>query len=190
MRSFLLFLMILAPGISPVIGQYAMPLKAGLLVEQISLPTFQDYGSRLGYGFTLGTNFTYKEKVKSALLQTADFHIIYHEEYGTSFMLSSLFDYSIRPGKLNMDIKLGPGYMLFNHYTSLYSQGDDGYEDASRLQGKFVGLISLSCSYTIGAIRPYLAYTTYFETPFINTYSTLLPHQMVELGAYFTLHSK
>ena len=83
MRSFLLFLMILVPAISPVIGQYAMPLKAGLLVEQISLPTFQDYGSRLGYGFTLGTNFTYKEKVKSALLQTADFHIIHHEEYGT-----------------------------------------------------------------------------------------------------------
>ena len=190
MRSIFFFWMILVPAMSPVFSQKAMPLKAGFLAEQISLPTFQDYGSRLGYGFTLGTTFTYKEKAKSALLQTADFHFIYHEEYGTSFMLSSMFDYSIRPGKWNVDIKLGPGYMLFNPYTSLYSQGDDGYEEASRLQGKFVGLISLSCAYTIGSIRPYLAYTTYFETPFINTYSTLQPHQMVELGAYFSLHSK
>lgn len=190
MRSIVLLLLILAPGLSRVIAQNPIPLKAGILAEQISLPTFEDYGSRFGSGFSLGTQFSYKDKAKSALLQTADFYFIYHKEYGTSIMLSSLFDYSIRPGKFHLDIKLGPGIMLFNHYTALYSQGDGGYQEASGLQAKFFGMVSLSCSYPIGEIRPYLAYTTYVETPFISSYSALLPHQILEAGVYYNLRSK
>lgn len=190
MRSIILFLMFMFQAVGPVFGQKPIPLKAGILTEQISLPTFEKYGSRLGYGFTLGTNFMYKEKEKSALLQTADFHFIYHKDYGTSMMLSSLFDYSIRPGNFNIDVKLGPGLMLFNHYTPLYTQGDGGYEEASRLQAKFAGIVALSCSYPIGSFRPYLAYSTFVESPFITSYSTLLPHQMLEAGVYVNLDFK
>lgn len=190
MRCIVLLLLALAPAWNPLISQKSIPLKAGILAEQISLPTFEDYGSRKGFGITLGTNFTYKQKEKSALLQTLDIHYYQHKEYGSGIMLSSLFDYSIRPRKLNIDVKAGPGFMLFSPYTPVYSPVDGGYEKAGQMQGKWAGIVSLSCSYQVGTIRPYLAYTAMAEIPFITTYSSLLPHQMLEIGVSFSITTK
>lgn len=190
MRSIVFILLALAPAYNPIFSQKVFPLKAGVFAEQISLPTFEDYGSRKGFGFTLGTHFTYKEKPKSACLQTLDFHYIQHKEYGHTWMLSSLFDYSIRPGKWNFDIKAGPGCMLFNPYSPVYTPVDGGYEKASQLQIKWAGILSLAVSYPTGNVRPYLAYTVFAETPFIQTSSAILPHQMIELGVSFSVSSK
>ena len=188
MRCIVLLLLALTPAWNLLISQRSIPLKAGIIAEQISLPTFEDYGSRKGYGITLGTNFTYKTKEKSAFLQTLDVHYFQHKDYGSAFMVSSLFDYSIRPGKLNIDVKAGPGFMLFSPYTPVYSPADGGgYEKASQVQGKWAGIVSLSCSYQIGSVRPYLAYTAFAEIPFFFFYSALLPHQMLEVGVSFSI---
>lgn len=190
MRIIFLWMLGLALTWSPGFGQKSIPLKAGIFAEQISLPTFEDYGSRKGWGLTLGTHFTYKVKPKSAMLQTLDFQYLSHAEYGSAFMLSSLFDYSFRPGQWHVDVKAGPGFMLFNSYTPVYTPVEGGYEKASQVQGKWAGVLSLSCSYPIGSLRPYLAYTVLAETPFLQSRSAVLPHQILELGISFNLKTK
>jgi hypothetical protein len=168
--------------------QKSLPVKAGFAAEQISLPTFQYYGSGFGYGFTIGTEFAYKTNEKTDLLQTADFHFISHQQYGSSFILSSLFDVRLKPGKFNIDFKIGPGYLLFHNYSPVYKQADGTYESASQLQSKFIGMLSLSFAYQIGQIKPYLAYTACLETPFINGNSPIIPHQMFEIGIVYDLN--
>lgn len=190
MKGILFWMLALAPAWNPIFSQETFPIKVGVFAEQICLPTFEDYGSRKGCGITLGTSLTYTLKDKSALLQTIDLQYWQHKEYGSAFMLSSLFDYSIRPGKWHFDVKAGPGMMLFSHYTPVYTPGEGGYEKASQGQVKWAGILSLSCSYPVGNLRPYIAYTAFAESPFIQSNSAILPHQLLELGVSFTLSSK
>lgn len=168
-------------------AQTEIPVKFSLLTEQVSLPTFQAYGSNWGYGFSFGSEYLYLKKAKIELTQTGDFYLFSHRNYGSSFILASLFDFRYKPGSFNVDIKLGPGYMLFYNYSPVYKQVDDIYIKASRLQSKFSAILSLAFSYKIQNFRPFLSYDLITETPFINSNSTLLPHQILQVGCYYNL---
>jgi hypothetical protein len=172
------------------VSQNEIPVKISLLGEQISLPVFPAYSHHYGYGFNIGSEFKYAEKKKIDLVQTADFYFLDHQKYGSSLLVASQFDFRFKPGKLNIDLKLGPGYMLFHHYTSIYKEVNGTYEKKSNLQGKFAGLFSIAVSYPIQTFKPFIAYDLLAETPFINSSSGFLPHQILEAGFYYTIKLK
>ena len=172
-------------------AQREIPIKFSLLTEQVSLPTFnEDYGSNWRYGFSLGSEYVYSKKSKKELVQTADFYFFSHRSYGSSFILASLFDFRYKPGRFNMDIKLGPGYMLFYNYSPVYKQVDGTYIEVSRLQSKFSAILSVAFSYKFRNFRPFVSYDMLTETPFINNKSIFLPHQILQVGCYYNLKTK
>lgn len=171
-------------------GQIKSPIKAGLLLEQISLPNFRNSKNDIGLGFTLGTEFHCAGKKSTEYKQTLDFLYFYHAYYSSSFVLSSQFDFRLKTRRLYLDVKIGPGYMLFSNYSPGYKFVNGRYEKMSRLQNKLIGTGTLSITYSKGAVKPYLSYSLMVETPFINSSSSVLPHQIVELGMYYTLSFK
>ena len=173
-----------------VICQRQIPVKVSFVTEQIALPTFQKYGGQFGFGFSTGSEFIYSVKKKMELAQTADFYFISHKQYGTSSMLASLFALRYKPGSFNIDFKLGPGYLLFRNYSPVYKEINGKYEKKSNLQSKFAGLASLSVSYTIQQVKPFISYNVLVETPFISSSSALLPHHLLEIGLYYNLNLK
>ncbi len=186
---FVVLILILLTARSGV-SQNEIPVKISLTGEQISLPVFPAYSNHYGYGFSVGSEFKYAGKEKIDLVETADFYFFDHQKYGSSFLVSSQFDLRFKPGKLNIDLKLGPGYMLFHHYTSIYKEVNGTYEKQSNLQGKFAGMFSIGVSYEIRSFKPFIAYDLLAETPFINSSSGFLPHQLVEVGFYYDFKLK
>lgn len=168
-------------------GQTNLPIRFCLLAEQISLPTFQEHGNRLGYGLSAGSEFRYASGNKTDLAQTVDFSFIAHKQYGTSFNLASLFVFRYKPGRVNMEIGLGPGYMLFANYSSVYKDVNGTYEKKSSPQGKFTVTASLSFSYQLKQVAPFFSYGLLAESPFINSSSAILPHQMFGAGVLYNL---
>lgn len=184
-----LMLLVLTALLLPLTGssQGILPMKVGFLAEQISLPSFQEHGNRLGYGFTTGTEFRYASGSKTDLAQTADFSFITHQQYGTSFNLASLFVFRYKPGRMRMEVGLGPGYMLFSNYSSVYKEVNGAYEEKSSLQGKFTVTASLSVSYQLKQVTPFISYGLLAASPFINSSSSILPHQMFGAGVLYNL---
>ena len=171
-------------------AQTEIPIKFSLLAEQVSLPTFQDYGSNWGYGFSIGSEFKYTSKYKIDLVQTGDIYFYSHGMYGTSFVLATLFDVRYKPGRFNADFKVGPGFMLFDHFSSVYKQGNGKYEKALNLQSKFSAILSVALAYRIQDYKPFIAYDFLAEIPFINTNSAFLPHQILQIGCYYNFKLK
>ncbi len=167
--------------------QTEIPIKFSLLVEQISLPTFQNHSEKIEYGFNIGTEFKYSVKSKIELIQTADFYFYTHQLYGSSFVLSSLFDFRYKPGNLNIDVNLGPGYMLFYNYSPIYKKENGTYQKASNLQSKFCGIGSIALSYNIKSFKPFISYGIIVETSFVNSSSPILPHQVFQVGSYYRI---
>ena len=167
-----------------------IPIKLSALIEQISLPTFHDNGVNFGYGFNIGTEFKYSVKSKIELMQTADFYFFTHQLYGSSFVVSSLFDFRYKPGNLNIDVNLGPGYMLFSNYSPVYKKENLTYQKASNLQNKFCALVSIALSYKFQNFKPFISYDILVETPFVNSSSPILPHQILQIGCYYRIKIK
>lgn len=168
-------------------AQTEIPIKFSALVEQISLPTFKKHGGNLGFGFNIGSEFKYKTKPKIELAQTGEFYFISHKEYGSSFVFATLFDFRYKPNDFYIDFKIGPSYMLFHNYSPVYKEVNGKYEKASNLQSKFAAIASLSISYQIHNFRPFISYDLLFETPFIQSNSNFLPHQLLQVGCYYNL---
>lgn len=171
-------------------AQTEIPIKFSALVEQISLPTFKKHGGNLGFGFNIGSEFKYKTKPKIELAQTGEFYFFSHKEYGSSFVLASLFDFRYKPSDINIDFKIGPSYMLFHNYSPVYKEANGNYEKASNFQSKFAAIISVAVSYQIHDFRPFISYDLLFETPFIKSNSNFLPHQLLQFGCYYNLTLK
>jgi hypothetical protein len=169
------------------IRQNRFAIKTGIIVEQISLPTFRAHGSRTGLGFTLGTEISYSKGSNPGLFQTVDLVFYAHKGYGYSTLISSQFAIRPRIKNFHVDIKAGPAFMLFYNQSSAYYKGDSGYEKASPLQNKLAGILTLAGSYQTGTVRPYVAYSLAAEYPFIKSASAILPHQILEAGLYFNL---
>jgi hypothetical protein len=189
MKPLMLLIPILTALLFPHAGssQGTLPLKVGLLAEQISLPSFQQYGNRLGYGISAGSEYRYAGGSKTDLAQTADFSFVTHKQYGTSLNLASLFVFRYKPGRVRMEVGLGPGFMLFSNYSSVYKEVNGAYEEKSSPQGKFTVTASLSVSYQLKQVTPFVSYGLLAESPFINSSSSILPHQTVGAGVLYNL---
>lgn len=168
-------------------GQTIIPIKAGIIIEQISLPKWPRSPHHLGYGFILGSEFGLLRRNRLDLIQTVDCYFFSHAKYGTSFLVASNLGLRFKPGKIQFDFKLGPGYLLFVNHSPIYSSVGGHYEKRSGIQNKFALTTGLSASYTIGSFKPYFGYNLMVETPFIQNSSAILPHQMLEMGVIYPL---
>lgn len=171
-------------------AQSGPPINVGLVVEQISLPTFYDHGGNLGYGLNIGSEFNYTTKERTELIQTVDSYFFTHENYGSSLVLASLFGFRYKPGRFNADLKLGPGFMVFHNYSPIYQEEDGTYRERANIQAKFSVISSVVISYRIQNFKPFISYGLLLESPFINSSSGLLPHQLIGVGCAFNLKNR
>ena len=172
------------------IVQVNVPLRASLVAEQISLPTFKGHGGRWGYGLSFGSGFTYKSGKKLAFAQGIDLYATQHREYGSAFQLLAPAELRLNAGKVLIGGRLGPGLMLFYNYSPVYQLRDGVYQQRSPLQFKFSGILGVSLGYITRIGSPYAGYSILLESPFVRSGSAFLPHQLFELGMRWTLKLK
>lgn len=162
--------------------QKEIPIKISLLNERVSMPTFNHLFSDWNLGAAAGTEFLYKRKPHFQFFQTAEIGFYTHQKLGTTGMLYSELGVRGIWKSLQADFSIGPGYLLNYAYMPLYKEQEGVYKMASQLQNKFMLKSSVTLGYRIHNIAPFIAYSYSLETPFINSRSSLLPHQFAEAG--------
>jgi hypothetical protein len=157
------------------------------LLEQIGLPDFRFNGGNPGFGVRTGVRYTYLQKEKCDLAQTADVMFITKNAYGNTLLLVTQFDFRRKLKNWMFDFQLGPGYSLFYSASPVYVQNMNDYTATNKPIRKFNTMGTIAVTYAAKRIQPFIACSIFLEYPFINSSSVILPHQTVEVGVSLNL---
>lgn len=170
-------------------GQQQLSFNGSGLLEQIGLPEFRYNGGNPGFGFRTGVRYTYLQKEKWELAQTADVLFITKNTYGNTVLFVTQFDFRRKLNKWMFDFQIGPGYSLFYSSSPSYVPNMNDYTATNKPMRKFNTMGTIALTYAAKRIQPFMAYSLYLEYPFINTSSVILPHQIFELGVSINIKS-
>lgn len=168
-----------------VVGQRSVnswPLRVSFLNESASLPSVSRLVSTLNPGLGLGTELYYHQGKKHQWLQTLNLGGFSHQQLATSLFVTSEIGYRFFAGKINLDLKVGPGYLLNKSAAPLYHNNGVEFVKMSGWQHRFAATAGFSVGVETGPVTPFLAYNLMIEVPFLRDNSLFLPHQMIQVG--------
>jgi hypothetical protein len=175
---------ILLFSLTTVCAQADVPgvwLKIGLHLEQVALPGVSGLKYGLSPGLLIGAEYQYKSKGNVTLFHSVEYSISINKSYGTSNVLTTHFGPRYVSKNNQVSLGLGGGYNLFRPSNPLYQIKDGDYVRKGS-QGKWLAGATASYGHQLGRFMPYASYGFYVDTPFINSSSSILPHQLFQLG--------
>ncbi|MCB0549460.1 MAG: hypothetical protein KDD19_17935 [Phaeodactylibacter sp.] len=194
MNKLLLFLGLMWPLLAatqPDGGKKAHPLIISLYNNATLLPGAAKAGIwsvPLHPGFTVGTEFYYRQKARHQWLQTANLAYHYHQYAVHSIQLYSEAGYRRRIGTaFDAEAKLGLGYLHSIPDAQIFQLNAEGaYEKKANLgRPQAMGGLALGVGYSFQgkwAPRAFLAYRFYMQFPFVNEYVPVLPNTALHVG--------
>lgn|SRR5690606_122756 len=166
-------------------GQTAMPkgvwFKLGLRLEQVALPGISGLKYGISPGIQVGAEYHYKSKGNFALFHSVEYGLSVNRSFGTSNVLTTQFGPKYVHKNSLISLSVGGGYNLFRPVSPVYHVNNGNYR-AKATQGKWVGIATASYGHQFGKFMPYASYGFYVDSPFINSSSTILPHQLFHVG--------
>lgn len=156
-------------------------LKIGLHLEQVALPGWSGLKYGLSPGLLIGAEYQYKSKGNVTLFHAVEYSISINKSYGTNNVFSTYFGPRYVNKNNQISLGLGGGYNLFRPSNPLYQiiQGD---YVRTGMQSKWLLGATANYGHQFGRFMPYASYGFYVDTPFINSSSAILPHQLFQLG--------
>jgi len=197
MKKYFLFLLLfpfLAHGSAD--DSLRRPLKFSLFSNATKLPGSGFAGilnTPLHPGFTLGTEFSYKQTESNKLFQTAKFGYFYHRLAQHALMLYSegAYRHTFACG-FSMQALVGAGYLHSIPALEKFEQNDEGeYVRVGRF-GRPQGMagITLGLGYNIckkNPLRIGLDYQVWFQFPFVAEYVPVLPNTALHLTLSYSI---
>jgi|GEM_PF-1741657 hypothetical protein len=168
-------------AMSQTMPQKGVWLKIGLFMEQIALPGVSSLKYGMNPGIQLGAEYHYGSRGNFALFHSVDYAFSVNRAFGTSNLLTTQFGPKYVHQNMLISLGVGGGYNLFHPKNPVYRIERGNYRPRAT-QGKWVGAATASYGHQIGRFMPYASYGFYIDSPFINSSSTLLPHQFFQLG--------
>lgn len=162
-------------------SQRGVWLKVGLFMEQIALPGVSGFKYGINPGIQIGAEYHYGSRGRIAFFHSVDYALSTNRSFGTSNMLTTQFGPKYVHGNAVVSLGVGGGYNLFRPASPVYRTGG-GHYHAKIFQGKWVGAAAASYGHRFGKFVPYASYGFYVDSPFINSSSTILPHQLFQVG--------
>ena len=179
--------------VTVAIGQTAIPtgvcFKLGLLLEQIALPGVSGLKYGVSPGIQVGAEYHYKSEGNFALFHSVEYGFSVNRSFGTSNILTTQFGPKYVHKNALISLSMGGGYNLFRPISPVY-RADRGNYWPKRIQGKWVGVATASYGHQFGKFMPYASYGFYIDSPFINSSSTILPHQFFHVGLKMHSHKQ
>lgn len=179
-------LSLLVCGASPAAE---VQLRAGVQQEALSLPSVERLFSAFNPGAEVGAAVTFWRGERVHLLQDLALGVFHHPGFATSPVLRTTTVLRLHPvAGLELDVGLSLGYLAQVSHAAVFRPTADGF---AQLQPawlhRFVGGLALAIGYRVGPVTPYLSYLVLVEAPFLQKFSPIVPHQLLQLGVRFTL---
>ncbi|RIV17718.1 hypothetical protein DYU11_31240 [Fibrisoma montanum] len=193
-------LILLAPQISMAQDRpsppASRPLTVSVFSESVSLPTFRGFLRTLNVGVRIGTEFYYRNRTGSQLIQTLNLGFYHHRTVHSGLYLNTEFGYRKFLGNLYAEGFIGVGGLGLSQQLRSYRQTETGdYQPASRFLIRVMPSVSAGVGYRFRPFTPtpisvYARYELFGETPFSNRGIPVLPHSAFHIGTRFFLHPK
>ena len=140
-------------------------------------------------GFSLGTEFTYKEGRFSKFYQGLSLGYFYHEIIAKGLFLQTTGGYRYTTGLgFFGDLTVGLGYLLYFHPGQVFKLNDQGEYEPAKSPGKSALMISFSLGVGYDFSRKaklplsiFIRYQPFGQTPYSNKESWWL-HAMLHVG--------
>jgi len=181
MACLLIYLISGPEALGQAMHQKGIWLKVGLFVEQIALPGVSSLKYGISPGIQLGVEYHYGSRGNFALFHSVDYALSVNRAFGASNLLTTQFGPKYVNQNTLVSFSVGGGYNLFHPVNPVYRIEQENYRP-SATQGKWVGAATASYGHQFGRYMPYASYGFYVDSPFINSSSTLLPHQFFQVG--------
>jgi len=197
MKKYFLFLFLM-PGLLYAAADDSLnrPLTLSLFTNATKLPGSGFAGifnTPVHPGFTVGTEFSYKQTETNKLFQTVRFGYFYHRLAQHAVMLSSEGGYRHTfPCGFSTQTLLGAGYLHSIPALEKFEQNDDGeYVRVGRF-GRPQGMagLTLGIGYNIGKKKPVrlgIDYQVWFQFPFLAEYVPVLPNTALHLTFSYSI---
>ncbi|QIP14383.1 hypothetical protein G8759_18045 [Spirosoma aureum] len=164
--------------------QKSLPITISLFAESISLPTIKRI-KKGGIGIKVGTEFYYRNRPGSQLIQTLTIGYYHHPQVQNGLFINSEFGYRTFIGSFFADAFLGGGALLLRPMAPSYERNEStgAYRKASATQLKFMPSVQTGIGYRFpNRAMIFAHYELFGEMPIHNV---VLPHQALSIGTRF-----
>ena len=164
-----------------------LPVSISLFTESISLPGFR--GIFANPGIKVGTEFYYRNRTRSQLLQTVNAGYYYHRNLHHGMFINSEFTYRRYFGNFYAEGGIGGGYLHLYSLIPMYEKNGDSYSKASPHVHKFMPSLGGGVGYRCGKALIGVRYEVFGEFPVLSNEVPLLPHKALCLSVRFNMPS-
>lgn len=171
-----------------------VPLTISVISEAVGLPTLGGLLRGPGVGLRIGTEFYYRRRPGSQLIQTLNLGGYHHARLHNGLYLNTEFGYRKFAGLFFAEGFIGVGALgLAPLMRSYVPTGDGNFRPAPAVLVRVMPSLSAGLGYTIQHRRArsaslFVRYETFGEAPFNNQSVPVLPHTSLHLGLRFFTH--
>ncbi|ADB38794.1 hypothetical protein [Spirosoma linguale] len=171
-----------------------VPVTVSVFAHSVSLPTFRGFLKNPNFGLRVGTEFYYRNRPGSQLLQTVNLGFYHHRALQTGLFVSTEFGYRKFFGPVYAEGLVGVGVLgLSQHLRSYQPDGAGEFRPASSFMLRAMPSLSAGLGYRFGLHTPtpvsvFTRYELFAETPFSNRGVPLLPHSALHVGTRVLLN--
>ncbi|MCU0352584.1 MAG: hypothetical protein MUD08_02420 [Cytophagales bacterium] len=165
-----------------------LPLTVSVFSHAVSLPTFKGFLKRPNFGVRVGTEFYYRNRPGSQLIQTLNVGFYHHRSLQTGLFLNTEFGYRRFIGNFYTEGFIGIGALGLSQQLRSYEPTETGeFRPASRLMVRAMPSLSAGVGYrfrqhTATPVSVFARYEVFGETPFNNQGVPVLPHSALHVG--------
>ena len=165
-----------------------VPLTLFVVTESVGLPALGGLLRGPGVGFRVGTEFCYRRRPGSQLIQTLNVGGYHHARLHNGLYLNTEFGYRKFAGRFFAEGFIGVGALgLAPLMRSYLPTGDGDFRAAPAGLVRVMPSLSAGLGYAIHdrRARPvsvFVRYETFGEAPFSNRGVPVLPHTALHLG--------
>jgi hypothetical protein len=157
---------------------------------------YQLFGGNYHPGIEISTGLDWKIKPRHDWIQSFSLGYSYHRWVQHSIVLYTELGYRYKfPAGFSIETRLGGGYMRAILATEAFSDGVEEGKQYSRItSGRSQGIASLSFAVNKKIEKPFncmffLHYQQRIQTPFIQSYVSLLPYNIIKTGVTIPLRN-
>src|SRR5690625_2817159 len=146
------------------------------------------WSAKIHPGIRIGTRFTYIIKKKSSLFQSAYLGYFFHKnaQHGLQLYTNFIYRYDFK-FPLFMEAGIGAGYLHSFSDIDIFAFEDGVYhKKANTGRAQWMADFSIKAGYALTKnnlpFDVYLDYQFWLQSPFVNKYVPILPHNSLHLG--------
>lgn len=148
------------------------------------------YSPKFHPGFRIGTRYQYLEKGNSSLYQSLYLGYFYHKhaQHGIQLYTNFIYRYDFNFG-LFAEAGLGGGYLHSITNIEKFEWKEGLYERDKSGRAQWMADLSIKLGYSFKKqdlpFDLYLDYQFWLQSPFVNKYVPVLPHNSVHIGVIY-----